>query len=198
MRLIAGLYKGRVLAAPEGITTRPTADRVRESLFNILAHGEPALRGAKILDVFAGSGALGLEALSRGAAHVWFIEQDAKPSLVIDANIRKLGCDANATLLRCDALRPPKAPAACRLLLLDPPYRSGLAGPALIALAAQGWIDRPARIVVEVAEGEEFASPLADFAIQDERKYGAARLVFLEQNPIDADLGSETTLAPAE
>ena len=168
-----------MLAAPEGSATRPTADRVRESLFNILAHGEPALRGARVADIFAGSGALGLEALSRGAAHVTFFESAYPAQAVIAANIKKLGCETEATLLRQDALKPPKTLAPCQFLLLDPPYKSGLASPALVALAAQGWVAPEARIIVEVAAAEEFVSPLPDFAIADERKYGAARLVFL-------------------
>ena len=182
MRLVAGRFRGRVLAAPEGSTTRPTADRVRESLFNILAHGEPDLRGARVADVFAGSGALGLEALSRGAGHVTFFESAHPAQAVIAANLKKLGCEKESSLVRQDALKPPKATAPCQFLLLDPPYKSGLAAPALVALAAQGWIAADARIIVEVAAGEGFASPLPDFAISDERKYGAARLVFLSAN----------------
>lgn len=179
MRLVAGRFKGRVLAAPEGMTTRPTADRVRESLFNILAHGEPDLRGARVADIFAGSGALGLEALSRGAAHVTFFETVPSALSVIADNVKKLGCEKEVSLLRQDAAKPPKAAAPCQFLLLDPPYKTGLAVPALVALAAQGWIAPDARIVVEVAAGEGFSSPLPDFPIADERKYGAARLVFL-------------------
>jgi len=179
MRLVAGRFKGRVLAAPEGMTTRPTADRVRESLFNILAHGEPPLRGARVADIFAGSGALGLEALSRGAAHVSFFEMAPAALSVIAANVKKLGCEKETALLRQDATKPPKAAEPCQFLLLDPPYKSGLAAPALVALSAQGWIAPDARIIVEVAAAESFASPLPDFAVTDERKYGAARLVFL-------------------
>lgn len=182
MRLVAGRFRGRVLAAPEGSTTRPTADRVRESLFNILAHGEPELRGARVADVFAGSGALGLEALSRGAAHVTFFESAYPAQAVIAGNLKKLGCEAEASLVRQDALKPPKAPAPCRILLLDPPYKSGLATPALVNLAAQGWIAPDARIVVEVAAAEDFTSPLAGFSVVDVRKYGAAKLVFLASN----------------
>lgn len=180
MRLVAGRFKGRVLAAPEGSTTRPTADRVRESLFNILAHGEPALRGARVADVFAGSGALGLEALSRGAGHVSFFESAPAAAAVILGNVKKLGCEKEAALIRQDALKPPKASEPCQFLLLDPPYKSGLAIPALVALLAQGWIAPDARIIVEVAAAEGFKSPLPDFPIVDERRYGAARLVFLE------------------
>jgi 16S rRNA (guanine966-N2)-methyltransferase len=179
MRLVAGRFKGRVLAAPEGMTTRPTADRVRESLFNILAHGEPELRGARVADIFAGSGALGLEALSRGAGHVTFFETAPGALGVIAANVKKLGCEKEVSVLRQDAIKPPKANEPCQFLLLDPPYKSGLAATALVALAAQGWIAPDARIIVEVAAGETFSSPLVDFPIKDERKYGAARLVFL-------------------
>ena len=179
MRLVAGKFKGRVLAAPEGSTTRPTADRVRESLFNILAHGEPELRGARVADVFAGSGALGLEALSRGAGHVSFFESAPGAAAVIAANVKKLGCEKETALIRQDALKPPKAAVPCQFLLLDPPYKSGLAASALVALQAQGWIAPDARIIVEVAAAEGFKSPLAHFEIADERKYGAARLVFL-------------------
>lgn len=180
MRLVAGRFKGRVLSAPEGSTTRPTADRVRESLFNILAHGEPELRGARVADVFAGSGALGLEALSRGAGHVSFFENAPAAAAVILANVKKLGCEKEAALIRQDALKPPKASLPCQFLLLDPPYKSGLAIPALVALLAQGWIAPDARIIVEVAAAEGFKSPLPGFPITDERRYGAARLVFLE------------------
>jgi 16S rRNA (guanine966-N2)-methyltransferase len=189
MRLVAGRFKGRVLAAPEGMTTRPTGDRVREALFNILAHGEPPLEGAQVVDVFAGSGALGLEALSRGAAHVTFFESDPKALAVIAANIRKLGCEDCTTLMRCDAANPPKAVQPCQYLLLDPPYRSGLAAPALVGLRAQGWIARDARIVVEVAAAEGFKSPLPDFPVADDRKYGAARLVFLAPAEQTLDVG---------
>lgn len=179
MRIVAGRYRGRVLLAPEGSATRPTADRVRESLFNILAHGGPGLEGECVLDAFAGTGALGFEALSRGAAKAVFMETDAQAFAILYANARKLDVLEAAEIKRCDALKPPKAALPCRIILLDPPYKSGLARTALPALAAQGWIAPDAVIVVELAAGEPFASPLKDFAIADERKYGAARLVFL-------------------
>lgn len=179
MRIVAGRHKGRVLLAPEGAATRPTADRVRESLFNIIAHGQPGLAGERLLDAFAGSGALGFEALSRGVAHVTFMEKEPAALAVIAANARKLGVEAEITAQRIDATQPPKAPAPCRFVLMDPPYKSGLAKPALVALAAQGWIAADALVVVEVAAGEGFAAPLPGLTIIDERKYGAARLVFL-------------------
>jgi 16S rRNA (guanine966-N2)-methyltransferase len=179
MRIVAGRHKGRVLQAPEGLATRPTADRAREALFNILAHGEPSLDGARVLDAFAGSGALGFEALSRGAGHVTFMETDGSAFAIIHANAKKLGVEKQISIQRVDATRPHKAPAPCQFVLMDPPYKCELAKPALLGLLAQGWIAPDALVVVEVAAGEAFVSPSKDLVIADERKYGAARMVFL-------------------
>jgi 16S rRNA (guanine966-N2)-methyltransferase len=165
--------------APAGRNTRPTADRVREALFNILAHGEPSLDGAEVLDAFAGSGALGFEALSRGAARVTFMETDGTAFAVLYANAKKLGAEKQVAIQRVDATQPPKAATPCRFILMDPPYKSGLALPALVALDAKGWIAEDALVVVEVAAGEAFRSPTPRLGIVDERTYGAARLVFL-------------------
>jgi 16S rRNA (guanine966-N2)-methyltransferase len=179
MRIVGGRHRGRVLLAPPGRSTRPTADRVRESLFNILVHGQPDLREADVLDVFAGSGALGLEALSRGAAHATFLEADAATAAVIEANAGKLGELDRCTILRLDATRPPKARRPCRFVLMDPPYRSDLAGPALTALHSAGWLAPDPVVVVEVAAAEPFTPPDIGLSIAAERTYGAARLVFL-------------------
>lgn len=185
MRIVGGVFRGRVLSAPSDRATRPTADRVREALFDILmsaalADGADDLARLAVLDVFAGTGALGFEALSRGAARVGFVENDAKALVIIAENIRKLGVGDRATLLRFDATKPPKATAPFDLVMLDPPYRSGLAAPALAALLKQGWIAPNALMVVEVAAGEPFKPLGSDFAITDERKYGAAKLIFLK------------------
>jgi 16S rRNA (guanine966-N2)-methyltransferase len=187
LRLVAGKFKGAKLQAPDGLMTRPTADRVRESLFNILAHGDPALVGARVADIFAGSGALGLEALSRGADHVCFIEFQATALATISANVRKLGCENEVSILRADAVKPPRAAQPCQFLLLDPPYRSGLAAFALPALDLQGWIADDARIIVEIAASEDFFSPLPRFDIIDERRYGAAKLIFLAKAGIPSE-----------
>ncbi len=185
MRIVAGRHKGRVLQAPQGLHTRPTADRVRESLFNIIAHGSPRLEGQRVLDAFAGSGALGFEALSRGAGHVTFMETDGSAMAIIYANAKKLGVLDQVAVQRLDATKPPKAPTPCRFVLMDPPYKSGLAKAALAALQAQGWLTPDALVVVEVAAGEPFTSPIPGLAIADERTYGAARLVFLRfSNPL--------------
>lgn len=181
MRIVAGRHKGRQLAAPVGLNTRPTSDRARQALFNILSHGPPDLREARVLDVFAGSGALGLEALSRGAAHASFIENDRTALRALADNIAKLGVAAQAAVLAVDAVRPPAAAAACDFIFMDPPYGSGRAQTALIVLAEKGWLQAEGLIVVEVAAAEPFESPLADWSIADERRYGAARLVFLRR-----------------
>lgn len=182
MRIIAGELKGRMLLAPKGRLTRPTADRARETLFNLLAHGNferPELEGARVLDVFAGAGTLGFEALSRGAVHVTFIEKDRGAAKTIENNAMKLGVGPRADVLTADATRAPMAKIPFDIVLLDPPYGEGLIGPALLSLAKQGWLKQNSLIVAEVAAREELAPP-EGFAIRHERTAGsAARFVFL-------------------
>lgn len=184
MRVVAGRHKGRRLVAPCGRDVRPTADRTRQALFNILEHGHfvrgggSPLRGARVLDAFAGTGAMGLEALSRGADHVTFMET-ARPALdALERNIMACREEDRAEILRVDATRPPSAREPCSLAFLDPPYNSGLAAPCLAALAVRGWLVAGALCTVELAAGEAFAVP-DGFAISDERRYGAARIVLL-------------------
>src|SRR5271168_3784908 len=144
MRIAAGRHRGRRLLAPPGETVRPTSDRARQALFNILSHGQLAAEGvpfagAAVLDAFAGTGALGLEALSRGAAQAVFIEQDREALAALRQNIAAFGEGDRARIVPGDATRPPRALSACELAFLDPPYRSGLATAALTALDAAGW-----------------------------------------------------------
>jgi 16S rRNA (guanine966-N2)-methyltransferase len=184
MRIVGGSLKRRPLQAPEGSEVRPTSDRARESLFNILAHRpEGPLDGARVLDAFAGSGALGIEALSRGAAHCTFVDTLPAALAAIRANIGKLGLAAQATVLRADALRPGSPPAGASLpatlAFLDPPYRSGFAAPALQALQAAGWLAGGALVSVEIGSTEDLEPP-AGFELLDERRYGAAKLVLLQ------------------
>jgi 16S rRNA (guanine966-N2)-methyltransferase len=181
MRIVGGRLRGRSIATPPGAAIRPTADRVRESVFNILAHGALArpFGELSVLDGFAGTGAMGLEAFSRGAAAVTLMDNDRAALDVCRANARKLGADA-VRILQGDCVKPPKAREACDLVFLDPPYRSGLAAPALTALAKAGWIAPDAVCVVELSAAEPFKPP-PGFAVADERKYGAARVVFLVQ-----------------
>ncbi|HEX4614961.1 MAG TPA: 16S rRNA (guanine(966)-N(2))-methyltransferase RsmD [Stellaceae bacterium] len=185
MRIVAGRHRGRRLLAPPGETVRPTSDRAREALFNILSHGQLAAEGipfagTAVLDAFAGTGALGLEALSRGAAGVAFIEQDREALATLRRNIAALGEGAHARIFPGDATRPPRAPSAYALVFLDPPYRSGHAAAALTALDAAGWLAPDALAVVELAAREDLALP-AGFSLVDERVYGAARLLFLRR-----------------
>jgi 16S rRNA (guanine966-N2)-methyltransferase len=183
MRIIAGKHRGRAIAAPEGDAVRPTSDRAREALFNILMHGKfaaagPIYAGATILDAFAGTGAIGLEALSRGAAEAIFIENSRDALAALKRNIAALGETARARIVTADATAPPRAKSPCTLAFLDPPYGSGSGAKALAALAAAGWLAPDALAIVEVAKNERFAAP-AGFTLIDERCYGAARLLFL-------------------
>ncbi|MBV8504357.1 MAG: 16S rRNA (guanine(966)-N(2))-methyltransferase RsmD [Alphaproteobacteria bacterium] len=191
MRIVAGRHRGRRLLAPPGETVRPTSDRAREALFNILSQGQLAAEcipfaGAAVLDAFAGTGALGLEALSRGAAEAAFIEQDREALATLRRNIAVLGENSRARIVPGDATRPPRAPLACELVFLDPPYRSGLGAAALTALDAAGWLAPDALAVVELAVREELTLP-AGFFLLDERVYGAARLVFLRRGETMGD-----------
>jgi 16S rRNA (guanine966-N2)-methyltransferase len=191
MRIVAGRHRGRRLAAPEGLELRPTADRAREALFNILEHGRFSVDGtsplldARVLDAFAGTGALGLEALSRGAAHLTAMDKQVPACTAIRANAHGLGESGRVRVLQVDATDPPPAPtdgktAPCDLVFLDPPYGSGLAAPALAALAARGWMAPGAICVAEVAATEALAAPDGFTAI-DERRYGKTRIVFLRR-----------------
>jgi 16S rRNA (guanine966-N2)-methyltransferase len=185
MRIVAGTWRGRALQAPPGDTTRPTADRVRQALFDMLLHapwgGRDAIEGAHVLDVFAGTGALGLEALSRGAAFATFIEQDRAALAALRANIATLRAADRTAVLAGDALATKGLAAApsttlsgapCALVFLDPPYGADLVPRALAHLTAGGWIAPGALIVAETARDEPplHADPLA------ERVHGAARI----------------------
>lgn len=189
MRIVGGRHRGRTLKAPEGSEVRPTSDRARESLFNILEHGRLSrdgvsiVRDAVVLDAFAGTGALGFEALSRGAARLTCMEESPDAVAGIKANARALGELARTTVYRVDATKPPLPPPgpagqACSLVFLDPPYGSGLGAPALTALRDAGWIAPEAICVLEVSARESFTPP-PGFEIVDERRYGKARFVFL-------------------
>jgi len=187
LRIVGGVHRGRRLTVPLGDAVRPTGDRAREALFNILSHGGFAAGGLPfadrpVLDAFAGTGAFGLEALSRGASAAAFIENGREAIGILRRNIAVLGEEDRAHVIAGDATRPPRAGFACALAFLDPPYRSGLAAPALTALAAAGWLAADALAVVEIAASEEFSSPVG-FARVDQRVYGAARLVFLCREP---------------
>ena len=166
MRIIAGKWRGRLLVAPPGQTTRPTAERVRQALFDRLMHapwgGRALLEGARVLDVFAGTGALGLEALSRGAAHATFMEQDRAALTALRTNIA--ACRAEATVVAGDARRPP-AGTPCTLVFLDPPYGHDLVHTTLAALDTAGWVAGDAIVIAEAAANDTafVPAPLASF-----------------------------------
>jgi 16S rRNA (guanine966-N2)-methyltransferase len=184
LRIVGGRHRGRIIAAPEGQSTRPTASRAREALFNIQAQanwrpdGTSPLVDARVLDAFAGTGALGLEALSRGATYVTFLDNDSAAVRLIGENIATLRETAAAKVVRADAIRPPPGREPCDLVFLDPPYRSGQAAPALAALSAAGWVAPGAIVTVELAYNEDMVPP-AGFEAIDERRYGAAKIVIL-------------------
>jgi len=181
VRIIAGSLRGRRLFAPRGETVRPTAERVREAIFNVLAHAAfapGALAGAQVLDAFAGTGGLGFEALSRGAGFVTFLDTSAAALAQLRRNAEALGVSARVAILRRDGRAPGPAAACCSLVFLDPPYRTGAAPEALSALREKGWIAPEALIVVEQAADEGLAPP-AGFAPLDERRYGGTRVTFL-------------------
>jgi 16S rRNA (guanine966-N2)-methyltransferase len=185
-RIIAGRHRGRRLVAPPpgpgaAAATRPTADRVRQALFDMLWHapgwgGRGLVEGARVLDAFAGTGALGLEALSRGAAHASFLETDRAALAALRANIRALREEDRAAVLAADATRPPRATVPCGLVFLDPPYGEGLVPRALAALGAAGWLAPGAVVCVECARGEAVEAP-PGLAPLVERTHGVARLL---------------------
>lgn len=184
MRIVGGDFKGRAIAAPQGRDTRPTSDRARESVFNVLAHADwsPGVEGRRVLDLFAGSGALGLEAMSRGAAFALFVETDASARGTIRDNIEALGLFGTTRIHRRDATDLGVKPAGLGdpfdLVFLDPPYGKGLGERTLAKLGAGGWITADALIMLEV--GADETPELAAFETLDERGYGAAKVFFLK------------------
>ncbi len=177
MRIIAGAWKGKFLAAPPGKTTRPTADRVRQALFDMLRHapwaGPELLAGAHVLDAFAGTGALGLEALSRGAADAVFFERDAAALACLRANVAACGAGARARIVAGDVLRAGKGDARS-LIFLDPPYGAGLVQRSINHLRAEGWV-RPGAVIV--AETATLETVVEVGLLLAHRVHGAAQLL---------------------
>jgi 16S rRNA (guanine966-N2)-methyltransferase len=178
MRIVAGRFKGRALAAPKSRAIRPTSDRLREAMFDILEHrfGD-RLEGARVVDLFAGTGALGLEALSRGAATALFVDNGVEARALIRENIEALALGGVTRIFRADAARLGKAPAgpAFTLAFLDPPYGQALSAPALGALVSGGWLAPDALVIVEEDADAEIDAP-AKLERLDERRYGDAKL----------------------
>ncbi len=191
MRIIAGRNRGRVLRAPDGAATRPTAERVRQALFDMLWHapwgGRTVVQDQLVLDAFAGTGALGLEALSRGATHATFFEIDRPALSALRANIAACKEEPRSAVIAADATRPPRARVGCGLVFLDPPYGEGLVPKAVNRLDAAGWIAPGALLVVET--GLEEAMDLPGFAPLASRSHGAATLHVLRAPGVRAEDG---------
>ena len=186
MRIVGGRLGGRTLAGPKSQAIRPTSDRLRESLFNILAHGHgDPVTGARVLDLFAGTGALGLEAMSRGARFALFIDDGAEARALLRQNVEALGLGGVTRIFRRDATKlgavHPVEPFS--LALLDPPYRRGLAERALGSLAAGGWLTPDALVVVEEAADAGFQTP-DGFTATDRRRYDDTEFLFLAPAPV--------------
>ena len=183
MRIVGGRLGGRTLAAPKSQNVRPTSDRLREAVFNILAHryGDP-VTGARVLDLFAGTGALGLEAMSRGAAFALFVDDGAEARALMRQNVEALGLGGVTRIFRRDAIRlgaaHPNQPFG--LVFIDPPYRKGLAEASLASLRDGGWLVPAALLVVEEAKAAAFSAP-EGFAELERRAYDDTEFVFLRR-----------------
>lgn len=181
MRVVAGRFRGRALQAPSDGTTRPTSDRVRESLFNILAHGiaDFSLEGARVIDLFAGTGALGIEALSRGARYCLFVEEAPEARALIRQNVEAFGLTGETRIFRRDAtdLGPAGNMEPYQLAFLDPPYGKGLAEKTLAVLAAGKWLLPGAIAVVEERAGL-LPQSIPGYSTLDRRTYGDTEVSF--------------------
>ena len=177
MRIVAGKFKGRELLGPTSIATRPTSDRVRESLFNILAHGVEGfeMEGARVMDLFAGTGALGLEALSRGAKFCQFVEESAEARGIIRKNADAFGAIGQCKIWKRDAtdLGPCAPQSPFELAFIDPPYGQGLGKKALQALVDGSWLTAGGMVVLEDSDAAEVAE-VVGLTLVDTRIYGAA------------------------
>ena len=184
MRVVGGSLRGRALAAPKSQLIRPTADRLREALFNILIHAyDNPVAGARVLDLFAGTGALGIEALSRGSAFALFVDDGAEARALLRENVATLGLGGVSRIFRRDAtkLGPAHPVEPFSLAFLDPPYGKGLAEQALASARAGGWLKPDALIVVEEATKSAFAAP-EGFTEIERRGYDDSEFILLRQS----------------
>ncbi|MCB1527870.1 MAG: 16S rRNA (guanine(966)-N(2))-methyltransferase RsmD [Hyphomicrobiaceae bacterium] len=187
MRIVGGQLKGRTLVAPKHEGLRPTSDRVRESVFNIISHGipgdeghaSPMLEGARVIDLFAGTGALGLEAISRGAAYCLFVESDSNARALVRRNVEAFGLTGVTRIFRRDAcdLGAVATMAPFDIAFADPPYGKGLGGKALAALAGGGWLKPGALIVLEERATEAISAPTG-YRLVDKRTWGETEVHF--------------------
>ena len=186
MRITGGTHRSRILSAPEGRDIRPTSDKVRQAVFNMLASRGLPDDATVVLDAFCGTGALGLEALSRGARFAVFMDNSPASAAVCRANIKALAFGDRTELLTYDAAKPGVKPAslpAAHLVFLDPPYRDDVVGESLAALAAGGWLEAGALCIAEQRKGAASAMP-GGFALLDARRYGETQIALCRYEPI--------------
>jgi 16S rRNA (guanine966-N2)-methyltransferase len=186
VRIVGGRLRGRALAAPKSQAIRPTADRLRESLFNILIHAyDDPLDGARVLDLFAGTGALGIEALSRGAAFALFVDDGVEARALLRGNVETLGLGGTSKVYRRDATRlgPAHPMEPFSLVFADPPYGKGLAEKALASARDGGWLSPGALAIIEEATATSFTAP-PGFAELERRAYDDTEFVFLRLDKI--------------
>ncbi|MDG1287410.1 MAG: 16S rRNA (guanine(966)-N(2))-methyltransferase RsmD [Rickettsiales bacterium] len=183
MRIISGKHKNRRIEAPSGNEVRPTGARTREAIFNILTHGEygdrEVLQG-RVADIFCGSGAMGLEALSRGAKHVTFVDKNRASLDAVEFNLDQFDETENCKILRTDSTQLPPANQPYDLLFLDPPYETGMGIASLKTALAGGWINENTAIVLEQSWKEPLELP-DGLILLDERKYGISRMIFAKK-----------------
>lgn len=188
MRIVGGRLKGRVLSAPSSRAIRPTSERLRESIFDILEHRFPGqVNGARVVDLFAGTGALAIEALSRGARFALFVDNGAEARALLRANVEALALGGLTRIWRADATKLGSAPAGgpFALAFVDPPYGEGFAATALAALVEGRWLEPNALCVVEEAAKVEIPAPVG-LALIDERVYGDTRIVIFQTSAATA------------
>jgi 16S rRNA (guanine966-N2)-methyltransferase len=181
MRIVGGSRRTRRLVAPEGRSLRPTSERAREALFNILGHKDFSpipIRGSRVIDLFAGTGALGLEALSRGAGHLTAVESDSAALGALRQNVKSLDFSDKVRVIHGDATSLPLAPEPCAYAFLDPPYRGGKAAPALASLVEKNWLADGAIVVAETSAKEVLEAP-ENFEEIERRRYGAAEILIM-------------------
>lgn len=189
LTVIAGKYRGKKLRTKASASIRPTGSRARGAVFNILMHGKfgthenSPLIDKSVIDLFCGTGALGIEALSRGAAHVTFVDQSSESIALVRENVAHMQAESNVHFIRSDSTALPVARTSCHLAFLDPPYNSGLAVKSLASLDTQGWLENGAIAVVELSKKEHLTPP-EHYTIFDEREYGNTKIVFLEYRKV--------------
>lgn len=187
MRIISGKHRGRRIAMHDDADIRPTSGRTREAIFNILTHGsfgregESPLIDKRVVDIFCGTGGLGLEALSRGAKHVTFIDRNSQSLALVRENVANFKEEDATHFLRNDSTQLPPATFPCTVAFADPPYNKGQAAPALKSLKEQGWLEDNALVVLELSTHELLHIP-EGFELMDERKYGNSKVLILRNS----------------